>query len=463
MPGIESRLALLYTFGVGAGPAVASNAGSRCAAPRPPRLFGLAGRKGALIVGADADVVIFDPEREVTCLRSMLHENCDYTPYEGYRLKGIPCSPCCAAVSIARDGEFQAADGFCAGDRFLDRGRLHAIYWAPLTFCPDLPASTSPASRRSKVGACASSATGSSRSRRTPSCDRPTRRTRSSTRPARRSLAGLRGRAHPPVRRAGPRHPAPQSAVRFLAVPHRFLVAAGGRPARPRDDLRGHRPEPGADAARGHDQLLRHHRGAERAARLPARPGRGRRGPAASAASSPSRRPSGSARRTASSGCARTWSSSACDAKTKTNDEGSASFVVRLRLGPAHVLPHHLHLLGGLHPAGVRDGCGRRRVGAHARVRGDVRAGACAAQLRWADFRVLRPAGRGRAEHAGVAVRPDHARPRSRSSPPRGAGDAHAALELRGGRRHRAGARPARTPASRWASAATATSPICSR
>ena len=62
MPGIESRLALLYTFGVGQGRLSVERWVEVCCTA-PARIFGLAGRKGALVEGADADVVIFDPER----------------------------------------------------------------------------------------------------------------------------------------------------------------------------------------------------------------------------------------------------------------------------------------------------------------------------------------------------------------------------------------------------------------
>jgi dihydropyrimidinase len=118
MPGIESRLALLYTFGVAQGRLSLARWIDVCCAA-PARVFGLAGRKGALTVGADADVVIFDPEREVTISRASLHENCDYTPYEGYRLKGYPVLTMLRGRVIARDGEFVGGSG---GGRVLARG-----------------------------------------------------------------------------------------------------------------------------------------------------------------------------------------------------------------------------------------------------------------------------------------------------------------------------------------------------
>lgn len=52
------------------------------------KYFGLFPRKGILQVGSDADIVVFDPKTEWTVTSDLLHENCDYTPYEGFSLKG---------------------------------------------------------------------------------------------------------------------------------------------------------------------------------------------------------------------------------------------------------------------------------------------------------------------------------------------------------------------------------------
>jgi dihydropyrimidinase len=54
------------------------------------RIYGLYPRKGTIAVGADADIVIWDTEREWLVTHALLHDNCDYTPYEGMKLRGWP-------------------------------------------------------------------------------------------------------------------------------------------------------------------------------------------------------------------------------------------------------------------------------------------------------------------------------------------------------------------------------------
>ena len=54
-------------------------------------------------------MVVFDPDREVTLSRAVLHENCDYTPYEGMKLKGYPALTMLRGSVIAQDGQFVGA------------------------------------------------------------------------------------------------------------------------------------------------------------------------------------------------------------------------------------------------------------------------------------------------------------------------------------------------------------------
>ncbi len=109
-PGIETRLSLLYTHGVRAGHLTPERWVQVCCA-EPARRFGLAPRKGSLSIGADADVVIFDPERRVKLSVEALHQNVDYCPYEGWEVQGYPQTVLARGEVIVRDGAFIGAPG----------------------------------------------------------------------------------------------------------------------------------------------------------------------------------------------------------------------------------------------------------------------------------------------------------------------------------------------------------------
>jgi dihydropyrimidinase len=53
------------------------------------RMFGLAD-KGAIAAGKDADIVVFDPKRKFRITQKKLHQNVDYTPWEGWEMTGMP-------------------------------------------------------------------------------------------------------------------------------------------------------------------------------------------------------------------------------------------------------------------------------------------------------------------------------------------------------------------------------------
>jgi dihydropyrimidinase len=76
-------------------------------------------------VGADADVVIFDPHRQVTLTAESLHHNVDYTPYEGWIVTGYPATVLSRGETIVRDSHFVGR-----------AGRGEYLPAAPL-ICPD--------------------------------------------------------------------------------------------------------------------------------------------------------------------------------------------------------------------------------------------------------------------------------------------------------------------------------------
>jgi dihydropyrimidinase len=56
----------------------------------PAKIFGMYGKKGTIGVGADADVVVWDPKREKVLGKDTLHMRVDYSPFEGRKVPGSP-------------------------------------------------------------------------------------------------------------------------------------------------------------------------------------------------------------------------------------------------------------------------------------------------------------------------------------------------------------------------------------
>ncbi|MDL2218886.1 dihydropyrimidinase [Ruminococcaceae bacterium OttesenSCG-928-O06] len=109
-PGVELRMALLFSEGVRAG-RISLPQMVRCCCTTPARVFGAAPAKGDIVPGADADFVLFDPDAEWTVRAEDLHENVDYTPYEGMRLRGRPTHTFSRGQLIAEHGVFLGNEG----------------------------------------------------------------------------------------------------------------------------------------------------------------------------------------------------------------------------------------------------------------------------------------------------------------------------------------------------------------
>ena len=89
-PGVENRMSLIYHHGVNGG-RIDINRFVGLTSTAPARIFGMFPRKGTIAVGSDADIVIFDPQREVTISSSdpqTHHMNIDYSAYEGFQVRG---------------------------------------------------------------------------------------------------------------------------------------------------------------------------------------------------------------------------------------------------------------------------------------------------------------------------------------------------------------------------------------
>jgi dihydropyrimidinase len=103
VPGLAMRMPFLISEGVHRGRLSLERAVA-VACTVPAERYGLAPRKGSIAIGGDADLSIWDLEREVTVTAAMQHDRMDYTPYEGWRIRGWP------TVTLSR-GEVVCADG----------------------------------------------------------------------------------------------------------------------------------------------------------------------------------------------------------------------------------------------------------------------------------------------------------------------------------------------------------------
>ncbi|MCP4048872.1 MAG: dihydropyrimidinase [Gammaproteobacteria bacterium] len=89
VPGIETRMPLLFSEGVGKG-RLSLNQFVALTSTNAAKIYGLHPRKGSVAIGGDADIAIWDPHWKRTISQSMLHDNMDYTPYEGFEVTGWP-------------------------------------------------------------------------------------------------------------------------------------------------------------------------------------------------------------------------------------------------------------------------------------------------------------------------------------------------------------------------------------
>lgn len=113
IPGVETRLPLLFSEGVGKG-RIDLNHFVAVTATNHAKLYGLYPRKGTIAVGSDADMAIWDPERHVTIAHERLHDAADYTPYEGFEVVGWPMTVMVRGKVMVEDGALIDEPGFGA-------------------------------------------------------------------------------------------------------------------------------------------------------------------------------------------------------------------------------------------------------------------------------------------------------------------------------------------------------------
>lgn len=102
--GIEERIPLMYSEGRKNGLDFTEIA--KVTSTNPAKMFGMYPKKGTIKVGSDADLVIYDPDVKTKITHDILHENVDYTCYEGVEITGYPIMTLLRGDIIAKDNEF---------------------------------------------------------------------------------------------------------------------------------------------------------------------------------------------------------------------------------------------------------------------------------------------------------------------------------------------------------------------
>ncbi|MCI0662360.1 MAG: dihydropyrimidinase [Acidobacteria bacterium] len=119
-PGVENRMSLIYHHGVGAG-RITLNRFVELTSTAAAKIFGLFPKKGTIAIGSDADLVIFDPEREQTISSATHHMRVDYSAYEGWKVKGVTEVVLARGNVIVENGVWKGKKG---DGQFLKRATM---------------------------------------------------------------------------------------------------------------------------------------------------------------------------------------------------------------------------------------------------------------------------------------------------------------------------------------------------
>jgi dihydropyrimidinase len=119
-PGLENRLHMIHEFGVRAG-RISLNRMVELLCTNPAKLFGLYPRKGTIAVGSDADLVVFDPEKELTISAATHHSKSDYNLFEGTHVTGAPEIVLLRGQVLVENDELQVEPGF---GQFVKRAKF---------------------------------------------------------------------------------------------------------------------------------------------------------------------------------------------------------------------------------------------------------------------------------------------------------------------------------------------------
>ena len=122
--GIENRMEVLWHHGVNTG-LFNMNEFVKLTSTNAAQIFNIYPRKGSISVGADADIVVWDPEKTKTISAKTHHQNIDFNIFEGMEVKGCASHTISAAKVVYANGELKVERG--AG-RYVDRPPYSSFY-----------------------------------------------------------------------------------------------------------------------------------------------------------------------------------------------------------------------------------------------------------------------------------------------------------------------------------------------
>jgi len=122
-PAIEHRMELLFSEGVNKGK-ISMNKFVEVTSTNAAKIFGMFPNKGTIGIGADADIVIFDPDKSHTISSKTHHMNVDYSGYEGWEVKGKVETVLLRGKSAVDKGKVKVNKGY---GKFVKRGKVSKV------------------------------------------------------------------------------------------------------------------------------------------------------------------------------------------------------------------------------------------------------------------------------------------------------------------------------------------------
>jgi dihydropyrimidinase len=124
--GVEDRMAVLWTHGVGTG-RLTMNEFVKITSTNAAQIFNIYPRKGSISVGADADIVVWDPKATRTLSAKTHHQKIDFNIFEGMKVQGVASHTISQGKLVWADGKLNVEQG--AG-RYIPRPTFPAVFEA---------------------------------------------------------------------------------------------------------------------------------------------------------------------------------------------------------------------------------------------------------------------------------------------------------------------------------------------